>query len=168
VQNVTYRLVMFRPIVITVLSGLSVIAAFLVREVFSTQDLRLVAFILFWLGALAWNAYWFLHRTAFEIGIRDSSTLAWRTITARREAPLTRVRGLTTPFRLFGAGLRRVDVDGALSPVLVASPGFDQVAAMIAQARPDIAMSTSWYDRVAARFSRRAMQWRKLGGGGGS
>jgi hypothetical protein len=167
VESATYRLVMFRPIVITVLSGLTVIGAFLLRELFSTHDLPLVVFIVFWLGALGWNAYWFLHRTAFEIGIRDSSTLTWRTITARREAPLARVQGMSTPFGPFGAGLRRIDVEGALPPVLLASPGFDDVAGMIAHALPDMAMRTRWYDRVAARFSRRTMYWRKLGGGGG-
>jgi hypothetical protein len=168
VETVTYRLVMFRPIVIPVMAGLTVIGAVLVRELFFVHDLALVVFIVFWLGALAWNGYWFLHRVAFEIGVRDGSTLTWRTFTARREAPLTRVRRVNTPFGLIGAGLRRIEVDGAPSPVLLASPGFDDVVALIARVKPGIAISTRWYDRFAARYARRGMWWRKLGGGGGS
>jgi len=168
VNSVTYRLVMFRPVAITVFSVLSLVAVALIREVFSSHDPILVVFIVLWLAALVWNGYWFLFRIAYEIGVIDGSTLRWRTMLATHEALLTRVKGVKTPFGPFGAGRRMIIVEGATSPMLLASRGFDEVAAMIARHRPDLSISTSWYDRAAVRFSNTGIQWRRLGGGAGS
>ncbi len=167
-ESVTYRLVMFRPVAITVFAVLCLVAAALIIELFSSRDPLLVLFIALWLAALAWNGYWFLFRVTFEIGVSDGATLQWRTMTATRQAPLTRIQGVKQRFRPLGAGMRTIVLEGAPSLLLLTSPGFDEVARMIARFRPDISMSTNWYDHTAARFVNTGIQWRKLGGGGGN
>lgn len=161
----TYRLVMFRPVAITVFALLCLVAAALIRELFSSHDPILVVFIVLWLAALVWNGYWFLFRIAYEVGVVNGSTLRWRTVLSTHEVPIARVTAVNTPFGPFGAGRRRIVVEGATSPMLLASAGFDEVAAMVARHRPDLSISTSWYDRAAVRFSNAGVRWRRVGGG---
>jgi hypothetical protein len=168
VNSVTYRLVMFRPVAITVLVGLGVIAIALIHNLFSFTDPLLVVFVVLWLGAFAWNAYWFLFRVAYEIGVRDGSTLHWRTLTSRHEAPLARITGIVPPFGRFGNTLRKIAVEGGPSPLVMPAPGVSEVIAMIVAFRPDATVKSSWLDRTAERFALRTVRWKSVGGGGGN
>jgi hypothetical protein len=52
-----------------------------------------VWFLVFWLGALAWNAYWWLFRICSEVAV-DDSTLSWSAALQRGSAPMSDVRRL--------------------------------------------------------------------------
>ena len=76
--------------------------------------------------------------------------------------PLSRITGINTPFGLFGAGGRRIVVEGDRSPLISASPGYRDVVAMIVQFRPDIQIQTASYDLLAERFAKRTAYWRRV------
>ena len=78
------------------------------------------------------------------------------------EVPTSAIRGMSTPGSVFGAGLRRIDVAGGMSPILIFSPGLADVVGMIERSRPDLTFRTSWYDRLAWRFGKRTLAWRRL------
>jgi hypothetical protein len=155
---VTYRLIKFRPITLAVLSVLTLAGAAMLVNFLMGGEGPPALFVFLWLGALGWNAYGFLFRIAYEIGVVDGSILRWRSIAATHDVPLPLVRGITT-FLLTG---RRVIIDGHRSPLLVPSAGFDDVVAMLVQFRPDLVIQNGWYDRMARRFSRGSFYWRRV------
>jgi hypothetical protein len=159
---ISYRLVMFRPLTFTVLFGLGLVGVAIVLNLLTSNNGPGGVFVVLWLAAYAWNAYWFLVRIAYEVGIVDGSTLRWRSITTRHEIPLSRIKGIRTPFPPFGAGAKKILLEGGPSPLIMVSPGFRDVVAMVLQFRPDLVNQMDWYDRLAERFSRRAVSWRRL------
>jgi hypothetical protein len=159
---VTYRLIMFRPFAFVIFPVLGLAGAAMVLNSLAGGVGPPALFILLWLGALEWNAYWFLVRFAYEIGIVDGSTLRWRSITSRHEVPLLFVKGIKTWMPPFGIGTKQITVDGYPSPLLIVTVGFDDVVAMLAQFRPDLVIQNAWYDRLAGRFSKRSMYWRQV------
>lgn len=52
-----------------------------------------VWFLVFWLGALAWNVYWWLFRVCVEVRVEDR-TVSWAAVLRRGNAPMTDVRRL--------------------------------------------------------------------------
>ncbi len=167
-DTVAYRLVGYRVLAFAVFGPMACVAVLLVVSLPSNTDPRLDAFIAFWLGVLAWNFYWFFFRVAYEVAVIDASRVRWRTIAASGEAPLARIKGIDAPFGSFAAGFRRISVDGQRSPLLIGVSGVGEVIAMIAAARPDIPVKTSWLDRTYERFAIRTVRWRRVRGGGGS
>lgn len=163
-ESVTYRLVMFRPVAITVLVGLGLIAAALIHNLFSITDPFLVVFIVLWIAAFAWNFYWFVFRIAYEISVVEGSTLRWRTLASRYEAPLARITAVVSPFGRFGNTLRRIAVKDGPSPLLMPAPGVSEVIGMIVALRPDVTVKSSWLDRTAERFALRSVYWKKVSG----
>ena len=155
---VTYRLIMFRPITLVVLSVLGLAGATMLLNFLAGGVGPPAVFVFFWLAAFLWNAYGFLIRVAYEVGVVDGSILRWRSIAATHDVPLPLVRGIKA-FLLTG---KRVIIDGHRSPVLLPSAGFDDVVAMLMQFRPDLVIQNSRYDRVARRFSRGSFYWRRL------
>ncbi|HET7420075.1 MAG TPA: hypothetical protein VFL27_06810 [Candidatus Dormibacteraeota bacterium] len=158
----TYRLAGYRFLILVLLSGFAVLAVALLVVALDSADRGLQVFSLAWVAGVVWTAYWGLTRYACEIGISGSSNLRWCSVTRCHELPTSAIRGVSTPWRLVGAGLRRIDVDGGSSPILIASPGLVEVIAMIERSRPDLVLRASSYDRLAARFGRRTLQWRRL------
>jgi hypothetical protein len=157
----SYRLTMFRFVALAVLSAFAIVALAFVIVLVTTPDDALRVFLVLWMAAAAWFAYWAVFRVAYEVGITAEGSLRWRSIAGQHELPISRIRGVSTPFRMFGAGLRQIEVAGARSPVLIASArGFGDVMAMVEHARPDLAIRSAWYDRLAARFGRSTMKWR--------
>ena len=159
---ITYRLVNYRPILLVVLVGLGLAGIAMLVNLLAGGIGPPAAFVVLWLAVYAWNAYWFLFRVAYEVGVVDASILRWCSMTSCREVPVVRVTGLRTPFPPFGAGLRLITVDGDRSPLIFMSPGFRDVVGMLVEFRPDLVMKTAWYDRLAERFSKRTAQWRRL------
>lgn len=121
-----------------------------------------MAFVVLWLAAYAWNAYWWLFRVAFEVGVMHGSTLRWRSIISSREIPLAQVTGISTPFPPFGFGLKTIVVRGDRSPLIVANQGYREVVAMIVRFRPDLVIPNTWYDRFFEGFAQRSARWRRV------
>jgi hypothetical protein len=147
---------------VAILAGFGVLSAAFLVIALSTPDHALAAFLLLWVAGVAWTAYWALDRTACEVGIAGDSTLRWSSVAGSHTVPLSAIRGVSTPWGVFGAGLRRIDVDGGFSPLLIVSPGFADVLAMIERSRPNLEVRTSWYDALALQFGKRTLTWRRL------
>lgn len=158
----TYRLTMFRFLIVAIMAAFGVLSAAFLVIALTTPDRALAAFLLLWVAGVVWTAYWGLDRAACEIGIVGDSTLRWCSVARCHEVPIAAIRGVSTPWGIFGVGLRRIDVDGGFSPLLVVSPGFADVLAMIERSRPNLAVRTSWYDRLALRFGKRTLTWRRV------
>ena len=168
-MNETYRLSRFRPIAIGAIGVQCLVAIAIVRELLSTRDPILVVFILLWLGALAWNGYWFLFRMAYEIGITEGGQLHWRTVLSAHEVPLGHIENVKSPFGWFSRGLLRINVRDHTSPLLMTAPGFTQVAEALVRARPDLSITTGGLDLAVGRSGIPGVRWQvRLGGGGGS
>ena len=122
-----------------------------------------------WLGALAWNGYWFLFRMAYEIGITEGGQLHWRTVLSAHEVPLGHIENVKSPFGWFSRGQLRINVRDHTSPVLMTAPGFTQVAEALVRARPDLSITTGGLDLAVGRSGIPGVRWQvRLGGGGGS
>jgi len=159
---ITYRLLMFRPMVFVLFPVLGLVGVALVLNLLSGGTGPGLGFVVFWLAAYAWNAYWFLFRIAFEVGVVDRTTLRWCSVTGCREIPLSSVRGIETPVPPFGVGLKRIVVEGDRSPLIMVQPGIRDVIAMILELRTDLVMKERWYDQLFERASRRTVRWRKV------
>jgi hypothetical protein len=159
---VTYRLIMFRLFAFIVFPLLGLVGVAMLVNLLAGGVGPPAAFMFLWLGALGWNAYWFLVRFAYEIGVVDGSILRWRSVTARHEVPLHFVRGIKTWIPPFGIGTKQIIVDGHRSPLLIVTVGFDDVVAMLVQFRPDLVIQDAWYDRLVKRFAKRSMYWRRV------
>jgi len=157
--DATFRMVRFRPLIVAFFVLMSCIAVLLLLSLRVNTDPPLAVFVALWVGALAWMAYWFLFRVAYEIGVVDGSTLRWHTVMTTHEASLTRIQGVDTPFGPFGTGLRRIRLEGQRSPLLMGLPGVGEIFAMILAIRPDVPINTSWYDRTYERFAIRNVHW---------
>jgi hypothetical protein len=159
---ITYRLVGFRPLMLIVFVGLGLVGVALVLNLLAGNEGPPAAFVFLWLAAFGWNAYWLLVRTAYEIGIVDGSILRWRTFTRCHEVPLTRVTALRTLIPPFGAGFRRIIIEGDHSPLIMVSLGYRDVVAMVVSFRPGLVIQTAWYDRLAERFNVGSPHWRRI------
>ena len=148
--------------IVVILGGLGIPAAAFLVIALDTTDRGLEVFLLAWMAGWVWSAYLGLFRYAYQIGLAGDSTLRWCSVIRCREVPISAIRGISTPWRMGGAGLRRIDVDAGSSPILIASPGLDDVIAMIERSRPDLTVHTALYDCVAARFAKRTLRWRRL------
>jgi hypothetical protein len=83
---VTYRAMTFQRFLLPVI--LVAFAAAAVGVVVATVrgNGPPIAFLVLWLAAFGWNAYWWSLRVCFQVGV-DGSTLTWRTALLRRQAP---------------------------------------------------------------------------------
>jgi hypothetical protein len=158
---ITYRLVGFRPLMLIVFLGLGLVGVALVLNLLASGNGPPAAFVVLWLAAFGWNAYWLLIRTAYEIGIVDGSMLRWCTFTGCHEVPLTSVTALRTPIPPFDTGFRRMIIEGDRSPIIMVSSGFRDVVSMVVQFRPGLAIETAWYDRLAERLNVGSPYWRR-------
>jgi len=161
-DRVTYRYVMFRPLALAGFTILGLAGVALVVNLLSGGEGPGLGFVVFWLAAYFWNAYWWLFRIAYEVGVDDRSTLRWCSVMRCHQTPLSRVKRIETPFPPFGVGLKRIVVDGDRSPLIAASHGFRDVVAMLLERRPDLVMKDRWYDLLFERFSNRVVRWRKV------
>ena len=75
---VTYRLILYRPFVLTVFSVLGLAGLAIVLNFFAGGEGPPAWFVFGWVAALGWNAYWGMVRIAYEVGVVDGSILRWR------------------------------------------------------------------------------------------
>jgi len=142
--------------------GLGLASVAIVLNLLAGNNGPPAALVVLWLAAYGWNAYWFLVRVAYEIGIVDGSILRWCAVTRCHEVPLTRVTAMRTPFRPFGVGLRTIIIEGDRSPLIMVSAGFRDVVAMVVQFRPSLVIQTAWYDRLVERYNLGSPNWRRI------
>lgn len=161
-ESITYRFVYYRPVTFAVFIPLGIAGVAMLVNLVAGGTGPPAAFVVFWVAAYGWNAYWWLFRIAYEVGVVHGSTLRWRSIATTREVPLARVKGIQTPYPPFGVGLKRISVDGDHSPLIIANQGYQDVVAMIVQFRPDLLVPTTSYDRFYERFAKRSVRWRRL------
>jgi hypothetical protein len=161
-ESITYRFVGYRALTFIIFVGLGLGAVAMVVNQLSGGVGPGPVFVVLWVAAYLWGAYWFLFRIAFEVGVVDGSILRWRFITSRHEIPLTHVRGISTPFPPFGYGSKRIAVEGDRSPFIVANQGYRDVIAMIVQFRPDLVVPNTRSDRFFERFAQRSVWWRRV------
>lgn len=161
-DSITYRYVNYRLLTFAVFVPLGIAGVAMLVNLVAGGTGPPAGFVVLWLAAYAWNAYWWLFRIAYEVGVMDASTLRWRSITSSHEIPLAQVTGIRTPFPPFGFGLKRIIVGGDRSPLIVANQGYRDVVAMIVHFRPDLVIPNIWYERFFERFAQRSVRWRRV------
>jgi uncharacterized membrane protein YbhN (UPF0104 family) len=133
----------------------SIAAVFLVASTIGGgEDAAPVAFTLFWLFALAWNAYWWLTRIAVAL-ILDGKTLRWEAPLRAGELSLDEDLVEVRPMRL--ASNVVVFVCRGRRPILVpAFKGAREFVAEISRFRPDLPVRLGWQARLAERMPGRS------------
>ena len=161
--SIGYRLVVYRPTVVIVFAGLGLLAIGLALNFLSGGPGPGPGFLVLWLAIGVWCGYWFLFRVAYEVGVVDGSIVRWRSIAARHEVSLAKVRGIRSWLPPLGTGVKRIAVDGDRSPLIMVSAGFSDVVSMLTQFRPDLVVQIGRYDALAesAAFPR-SWGWRRL------
>jgi hypothetical protein len=159
---ITYRMVMFRPLVFVYVVVLGLAGVALVLNLLGHGEGPGVVFVVLWLAIYLWISYWYLFRISYEVGVVDGSILRWRTITSSHEVPLMRVKEIRPPRPPLGVGLKEILIDGDRSPLIVANQGYRDVVGMIVQFRPDLVIRDTWYDRLFERYAQRSVRWRRL------
>lgn len=106
-------------------------------------------FVLAWIAALGWNAYWFLLRLCYRLDLQDD-TLRWRAPLRSGHAPLAGLRALR-PARLSPNIAVFEFVDGPRVLVL-ARRGFADFSAGVQAAAPQAVVRMSWYIRLTERL----------------
>jgi hypothetical protein len=108
-----------------------------------------VPFVLFWLVALGWNAYWWLFRIVYSLTLRDGA-LEW-------EAPLRRGRIPTTDLTAFRPMTLLPNVvvikhAGGRALLVMPGKGISDLAAALRQARPDLDIRVGPVGRMGDRM----------------
>jgi len=107
-----------------------------------------IGFTLFWVGAVAWNAYWFLFRIGYQVEV-DGQVVTWRTPLRRRTADLNRLTGVGSLWM----GFSRLTVDGERSLFMMTlGPGWVTFLQALAQAHPTATFPPTALDRLGARW----------------
>lgn len=112
-----------------------------------------VLFAVFWLGAVAWNAYWWLVRITFELELDDDHLVAKGAFRTRR-IPLTNVRRLR-PGKM-ASNMVVMEIVAEPPVLTVASKGFREFADAISIRQPDIPVRLGWQARLSERLPSRS------------
>jgi hypothetical protein len=146
--SASYRLsALYRP---QILVAFAIFAAFagwlLVRLALGRLDAPLW-FVLLWIGAVGWNAYWFLLRLCYRLDL-DDRTLRWWAPLRRGEIPLDQLREI----RPYGFGtVLFVPAEGRPAAVLVRR-GVPAFVAAVQEAAPHVRVTVNRYSRVLDRL----------------
>jgi hypothetical protein len=97
-----------------------------------------LVFTVFWLFALAWNAYWWLFRVANDIDLEGDS-LTWSAALRTRSVPLTDLIQVR-PAR-FSSSAMVIEVSGQRPILTLASNGVQAFASELRRRRPDLPVS---------------------------
>ena len=109
-----------------------------------------LAFAVLWLGALAWNGYWWLLRFAVELRLTDGMHLEW---SAPLRSGRIRIHDLTEirPMR-FGSNGAVFEVEGERSVIVMATKGLRGFTEEISSIRPDLPVrlgrQAGWAERM--------------------
>src|SRR5262245_39955645 len=106
-------------------------------------------FVLFWIVAFAWNAYWWLFRVVFSLTLRDGD-LEWEAPLRRGRIPTDDVTSLG-PAALVPSLLLLKHAGGGPSLLVVQGKGFADFASALLEARPDLDVRAGALGRMADR-----------------
>lgn len=76
-------------------------------------------FVVLWLAALAWNAYWFLWRVAVKLSVADG-VVEWETVLRRGSFPVSAITSIGPVF-----GMTRIRHTTGRSLLVLRQPGLD-------------------------------------------
>jgi hypothetical protein len=102
-----------------------------------------------WLGALAWNAYWWLLRVAVVLRL-EPGTLTWEVPLRGGQLPvpaITRVR----PMR-FGSSAVVIEHVGGRPVLVVGGKGLRHLFDDLSRMRPDLDLRMGWQARLSERL----------------
>ena len=118
-------------------------------------------FVVFWLFALGWNAYWWLFRISIRLEVQGD-LLRWKTASRAGEIPLTELLAVR-PSRLASQIIVIERANG--KPILsMATKGNGRFLAEIASRRPDLPIRVG----MLAKLSDRLPGWSAFRDDGGS
>jgi hypothetical protein len=92
-----------------------------------------IAFLVFWLFAFTWNAYWWSFRLCTEVSA-DAGVLRWRTGLLAGQAPMSAVRAVRRS--RWSPQFAVIEVDGRRPLLVPVRYGFGQLTRYIAAAAP--------------------------------
>ncbi len=92
-----------------------------------------IAFAVFWLAAVGWNAYWWLIRTCIEVRV-DADSLQWRAPLRPGSAPLTDVRRIRKS--RMSRQLAVIELQGRRPLLVPVRYGFSQLEAAVSAGAP--------------------------------
>jgi hypothetical protein len=92
-----------------------------------------IAFAVFWLAAIGWNAYWWLFRTCIEVRV-DGASLEWRVPLRSGAAPLTDVRRIRSS--RMSRQLAVIELQGRRPLLVPVRYGFSQLETTISAGAP--------------------------------
>jgi hypothetical protein len=92
-----------------------------------------IAFAVFWLAAVGWNAYWWLFRTCIEVRV-DGASLEWRAPLWPGSAALTDVRRIRKS--RISRQLAVIELQGRRPLLVPVRYGFSQLEAAISGGAP--------------------------------
>lgn len=111
------------------------------------------SFAVVWLAILVWNAYWFLARSVYEIGVVDGSRLTWKTVLSQGECAAADVVSIDTFIPIMTAGVKAIRVRGRSSPLVWVSGGFGDLTRDLRSFLPGVPIQVGMVDRVGDRAS---------------
>jgi hypothetical protein len=96
-----------------------------------------IAFAIFWLAAVAWNAYWWLFRTCIEVRV-DGVSLDWRAPLRPGAAPVGDVRRIRRS--RMSRQLAVIELQGRRPLLVPVRYGFAQLQNAVAAGAPQAAI----------------------------
>lgn len=138
-----------RAFVLLVFGVLLLTAVVLMVATLGGNDGPPIAFVVFWLFALGWNAYWWLGRIALRLTIRGEA-FGWKTALASGEMPLSDLVAVR-PSRMSSQILVIERTSG--KPIMaMATKGNGPFFLELASRRPDVPIRIGWLGKLSDRL----------------
>jgi hypothetical protein len=96
-----------------------------------------VGFLVFWFGALGWNAYWWLFRMCTEMKV-EGPTLSWSTALRHGTAPMSDVRRMRKS--RMGRQLAVIELQGRRPLLVPVRYGFSDLQNALSAGAPQAAI----------------------------
>ena len=143
-----------KPFFFVMFAFFAVVGAFLVLAT-PTEGPEAVpaGFKVFWVGALVWNAYWFLFRIAVSLRLEDRE-LVW-------DAPLRSGRiavgdvVAVRPMR-FASNVEVFEQRGGRPVMVMVTKGLSDFLAELSKLNPNLPVRLGWQSRLAERLPGRS------------
>lgn len=113
------------------------------------EDTPPVWFAVVWLGALGWNAYWWLFRIAVELETSESLLVA-RTPLRTLRVPLPDITRVSAPF--WAPNVQAIRWHGGRPIYVIAGKGLGPFLRAALADRHDVSLNLGWQTRLVERF----------------
>ena len=107
------------------------------------------AFVVLWLAALGWNAYWWLFRVATALWL-DGDVLHWEAPLRSGAIPLSDLRAVRP--MSFASNAAVFEHTTGRPVLIVVRKGFGAFLDELSAARPDLPVRLGWQGRLAERM----------------